>query len=362
MNTRFRILGVDCDISFTHEADCNYINAFMDAYEQDSTINPACANLDVYVTRRDELARKSGKRIPIHRTKHAYWTFDGILEDEDPRTVRWEGRGVRCIVSPDGAWLRTEVSSKIPPAYAGESAFHAIRGLALARRAHGPMLHASAVKLGAHAVAFCGGVGAGKSTLFTESVLRHNALPLSNDRILLKQVDDTCLCYSWPSYASYCEGTLLHYPELRKAAKLYDDGRVDYITQRWDNPLRDAFTKDSKRIYPMRWFSDAAGKSYSRVASLKALAFTTVNPNIRKFSSTPIDPSDPDCIQFLEDNLFPASDPSFCDWHGLSYTGEIYSPIDTATMLANTGVKVFRLNVPALDLSGFGDFLNRTCT
>ncbi|GAA4625798.1 aconitase family protein [Cellulomonas oligotrophica] len=145
----------------------------------------------------------------------------------------------------------------------GETVFHVLRSIALWRRdrSAGPLLHASGVlDRSGRAVLFAGAVSAGKTTLFTRSVLGHGATPLTNDRAWVTE-----------------RGTRVH-------SWLENAG-----------PLRRAYTKDVKRIYPMSWFAEAAGTAYARMAPLGALVLARVAPAVERSSIETLDLERPGC-------------------------------------------------------------------
>lgn len=202
-----------------------------------------------------------------------------------------------------------------------ELIFHAARNLALWRRGprFAPMLHASAVVFDGETWLFLGGKGAGKSTLFIDAVLRHGARPLANDRVML-DAHDGCSVWSWPSYLSYCEGTIVDYPELRR---IFDAGLRD-LQQRYlgghacDRALyRRSYLQQHKRIVAPCLLAEVLGVSYVPRAPLSGVVRATLVPGhgagatlhaVRSTASLRLDD--------IADALFPADDPDFPCWHG----------------------------------------------
>lgn len=203
-----------------------------------------------------------------------------------------------------------------------ELIFHAARNLTLWRRGprFAPMLHASAVVLDGGAWLFLGSKGAGKSTLFIDMVLRHGARPLANDRVLLDAEDGRSV-WSWPSYLSYCEGTIVDYPELRR---IFDAGLRDLqrrhidAGQTCDRALyRRSYAQRHKRIVAPCLLAEVLGTLYVPRAPLAGVVRATLEPGHAagvtvhaSGSTTGLQHAD------IADALFPADDPDFPCWHG----------------------------------------------
>ena len=197
---------------------------------------------------------------------------------------------------------------------ADELVFHAARNLALWRRSprFASMLHASAVVIKGAAWLFLGNKGAGKSTLFIDSVLRQGAKPLANDRVLLDSNDGRSV-WSWPSYLSYCEGTVLDYPEL---CHVFDAALAGAAPP--DLRLfRRSYEQSHKRIVPPFHFHEVLGRRYSRSAPLAGIVCARLEAGhaggvtlLAKRRTSNLTASD------LADAVFGASDPDFPAWHG----------------------------------------------
>lgn len=334
--------------------DLKYIAAFMDAFDDVPSMSPRTI-VRVRV-QRQSLPPAAGPTVPIHRSKHSHWNFDGCLLSEHPRTVLWPSRGVIVTVDDRGKSVTVGVRPDLPQVLAGEAIFHAIRGVCLALRPPGFLLHASAVVGSGHAVAFCGGSLSGKTTVMTQLVLRHGAQPLTNDRLLLMP-GPSLRAHAWPSYASYCEGTLLEYPELQAAAVRYESDECAYGTRRWPEPLTRTFDKGRKRTYPMVWFKEAAGRGFARQAKLTAVAFLRVSPQVEQLRATRLSASGvtqlPDRLQEV---MFPARDPSFMPWHGLAMP--VAAPAQALLdSLVQAGVSLHELEVPAADVAAVHGFV-----
>lgn len=334
--------------------DLGYLDAFMDAFEATAP-NEARRVVDVRV-HRQTLPPASGPEVPVHRSKHPYWNIDSQLLSDCPRTVLWLSRGIAVTVEDQGSRVTIAVSPDLPPAFAGESIFHALRGICLALRPAGSLLHASAVVLDDRAIAFCGDSLSGKTTVMTQLVLRHGVRPLTNDRLLLTP-GLPLRVHAWPSYASYCEGTLLAYKELASAAAYYESDVCPYRTRRWTGPLSWTFDKERKRTYPLAWLSQAAGCKFVRQSHLAALVFLRVSPKVTKFRPTRIPLHDRALAGgLLAKVVFADQDPSFMPWHGLPMPSPdpAFALIDE---VARSGVALYELEVPVADLGSVFGFV-----
>jgi|JI6StandDraft_1071083.scaffolds.fasta_scaffold23722_4 hypothetical protein len=351
------------DIGFDLEAECSediaYIGAFMDAYLEPSRL-PCSERFTVKVQRESvPVIPLPGSVIPIHRTKHPYWSFDGVLEHVRPRTVAWPSRGVRFEVDSERRHIVAAIGSDTDSVMAGEAVFHAMRGIALACRRTGSLIHASAVVSNGRAIAFSGDVMAGKTTLLAEAAFRLGLSPLTNDRLLIADSGGACLSHSWPSYASFCEGTLLNFPALARAAQAYEEGHGGYTTVRWPAPLRPVFNKTCKRFYPMRWLVDAGVPCFAASAPLHAVVFVRLIPGAGEATWELIESNA--LSQQLRAVLFPPSDHSFLPWHGLGPNSVLADPDGLAGLLIGHSVSAWRLSIP-IDLADFPSFLDEVFT
>ena len=322
MPARFRILDTEFVVEAEQDQVLDYARAFTtDAYEPErggSPASAASAPVRVRVTR-SPLPEPGPDVVPVHRTKHAYWSFDARAADGG-RTTVWP-RGIAVTVDAAVEEMTVAVGPDVPAAVAGESLFHAFRGVALYRRdpARGNLLHASAVVLDDAAVLFTGAVNAGKTTMLTHLVLHGGAAPLSNDRVRVTS-DPAPVAQSWPSYASFAEGTILAHPELEEAALAYERGDYPLATQRWERPLAADFTKARKRVYPMTWFTDAAGVRYRSDAPLGAVFLCRLSPESGGIALRELSPADDESVlEALAGNTFDDAEPSFLPWHGLRF-------------------------------------------
>ena len=354
--TRTSLLGVAFELTAERAADLDYVHAFVDAYDE-ADVGPD-RRVAVRVVREPPPAVSEGEEVWVHRSKHGYWNFRGSADFGPPRVVAWHGKGVAVTVPDPLDAVTVAADPGLSPARAGEATFHVCRSLALYLRdaGRGNLLHASAVECAGRAVLFVGGVNAGKTTLALESVLRHGCRPLANDRVLAT-AEAAPAVVSWPSYCSYAEGTLLRYPQLHAAALAYEREECRYRTQRWGPSLAPRYTKDSKRVYPMVWFTDATGIRYRRRAPLGLLLHVRVSPEIPEPVLEPVRPDDDEAraglLAMLAEESFDTVEPSFYPWHGLARPRGAPPLDDFVRRVDAAGVPVYRLELPAEDL----DFL-----
>lgn len=296
----------------------DYIRSFTEAYDSSCRASRGEHSVSVRVSI-DTLENGNGKFRPVHRSKHRYWSFDAECTD-DRRVTIWP-RGIATRFCPEVGTLEVTVAPSTPSPVAGESIFHALRGIALYQRnpRNGSMLHASACSIDGMAVTFTGAAGAGKTTMLTELVRRGAAVPISNDRIRVTH-DARPMVTSWPSYASYCEGTLLAIPELYEASLAYERDCA-YATQRWGSAMKNAFDKTSKRVYPPVWLTNALGRRYVDTAQLGLIVFGNLDTRFQGADYRFLDPTDlhdrSHLRQQLAENRFDHQEPSFLPWHKL---------------------------------------------
>jgi len=255
----------------------------------------------------------------FHRSlNYAHWNLDGPA---DTASIHLPGEGVLFRYHATPARLDAHIDP-MHTARASELIFHAARNLALWRRGprFAPMLHASAVLVDGAAWLFLGGKGAGKSTLFIDAVLRQGAQPLSNDRVLLDAEDGRSV-WSWPSYLSYCEGTILDYPELRH---VFDAGLRDLQRRRDETGrgcahalYRRSYAQAHKRIVAPCLLTEVLGLRYQRRAPLAGIVRARLEPGHAagltlhaSGSTAQLQAAD------IADAVFPPADPDFPCWHG----------------------------------------------
>lgn len=247
----------------------------------------------------------------FHRSlNYAHWNLEGPVE---PTGIFLPAQGMLFRYRASEA--RLDVYAEPGRARrADELVFHAARNLALWRRGVRltSMLHASAVMVKDAAWLFLGNKGAGKSTLFIDSVLRHGATPLANDRVLL-DLNDGRTVWSWPSYLSYCEGTILDYPELRDVFDAALDGTPSPDARLY----RRSYTQSHKRIVPPFHFHEVLGRRYARSAPIAGVVCARLEAGhaagltlLAKRRTSSLAASE------LADAVFGASDLDFPAWHG----------------------------------------------
>lgn len=359
------ILGTVFQIQCTHSALLDYTDAFLDAYRPNCQSTAACPlrflSLKLIPDQPRAVTSADGQSVAVHRTKHPYWTFSGVLLETSPRVMVWPTKGLEIRL--DLPHIEIRASSRLSTAAAGEAVFHAMRGIALALRSSGPMFHAAVVQFGGRGIAFSGDSLAGKTTLFVETVVRLGAAPVSNDRCVIQQQGGGIQAISWPSYSSYCEGTLRAYPELARAALDYETGDCAYRTQRWPAQLENSFRKDRKRIYPMRWFVQATGVFYEHATELAAIALSRLTTREGPISWRELDPASSEVAARLHEQVFVGDDPAFLPWHGI-HRDEAADAAELERFfgeLSGTGVRVFELDVPVARIADVRHFIEEAC-
>jgi hypothetical protein len=314
---RFRVLDTEVTIDGGGDRWRSYFDAFASDYDGATAATPPRASwpIRIAVGGPPPPGHDGDGPVDFHRSaNYRHWSITG------------HGRPGRLTLPAYGLGLAFDadrglaVSSKDPPsARASELVFHAARGLALAVGSGGQslMVHASAVVIGGHAVLFAGTKGAGKSTLFIEALTAFGATPLANDRVTLR-LDDGAVAESWPSYASYCEGTIADYPALRAAFLGYERASWTAGLTRWGDAFERDYTQARKRIVPPRFLVESLGRRYAFAAPVGALvmARTEVAPGAAFHARR-----DRTTAQLTDDELaaivFGDDDADFPRWHGL---------------------------------------------
>ncbi|KOX14243.1 hypothetical protein ADL05_16730 [Nocardiopsis sp. NRRL B-16309] len=322
--------------------------------------------VDVLVEQNSGSAAEDGRSratVDVHASKHPHWSFAADVLVEEPRAVRWQGRGVTVRHEGDLSW-RVGVDPDSDPRLVGEAVFHLLRSIALYRRdtAAGPLVHASGVlDRRGRAVLFSGSVLAGKTTLLTESVIGRGATPLTNDRALIRFFGTQADVLTWPSYASFCEGTILNYPALAGAAEAFEHDANPVRTICHDRPLVSGFDKDTKRIYPMSWFTDATGASYAASAPLGTLVITRLIPGTGRSELRELDlGTEADrgrVIDLFTRECFDQAEPSFLPWHGMSLPRSPWTADRIVSRLETACVRVLALEAEPGDLSVLEEIL-----
>lgn len=282
----------------------------------------------------------------FHRSSnYGHWNIEGIAGHGAIYLVEL---GLFFCFDEQKSTLTVEVESPSAPRL-GELVFHAARNLALWRRGRQlcSMLHASSVVFDDKAWLFVGNKGAGKSTLFIDAVLRQGGRPLANDRVILDEFDKKTV-WSWPSYLSYCEGTILDYKELRDIFDAASVTEPAYERSNMERRLyRNSYGQNHKRIVPPYFLKETLGIQYVPSAPLGGLVLACLNPAMSqqaivhsKYSSTDLALAD------IEHALFTSDDPDFPCWHGRRGPAMQYGNSAFRTL------KWFhRANVPVLQIS-----------
>lgn len=378
MKALHRLLDTTFEIQVWDEWALAHVEAFMRAYQSsqqapDSLSGRSIRQVQiVQVDHPGESLEAENERQAVHRSKHLRWSFDATTHFDRPGWWFWEGRDF-CVrrEAPAGVPRDVDVPEKwefavIPEgdkAAAGEALFHLLRSLAIVSRdVRGTrMLHASGVVRpdDGRAVLFTGSVSAGKTTLMTYSVLAQGAVPLTNDRAWLLPISSdgrAPLVQSWPSYASYCEGTLLQDPRLEQAALEFERGASLLRVSSHNEPLRPRFDKDTKRIYPMSWFTDVLGSRYAIEAELGVVALCKVDPAFGTSSARDLDPigneeHQKEIVDVLSAEQFDDAEESFLRWHGLELSGEPLDVCELVETCAKSGVRFVSVHASPADLS-----------
>lgn len=373
------------DTHFTVEVFTRWIlrhsDEFMRAYRDPYEHSTAEINV-VKIQQVDYPGEPEGEesaRRPVHRSKHPRWSFDAVTHNATPQWWHWEERGF-CVrrVNDDSRSISEDtepdtwqfgIKPNVEPAVVSESLFHLLRSIAIYKRSrrNSHFLHASGVVSPntGKAVLFTGSVSAGKTTLMTHAVLKANALPLTNDRawVLCEGSNEVCpQIVSWPSYASYCEGTLLNDDRLRSGAVAFEEQNSILRVTKNDRPLQNRFDKDAKRIYPMGWFSDIANCKYETEAPLATISISQVDPYTTRSTLRELNPAGSQAdramiLTAIETEQFDSSEPSFRDWHGMHYTSDNKSKSDLIDRCLSSGVRFVALHASPRDLSVVGELL-----
>lgn len=343
----------------------SYINAFKQAYGNDEA-TPFDFTVEVIANVGDLYNLPTIATVPVHKSNSfmEYWTFDANIHENNAEHIiaTWPEKRLSLKFEKQHNRLILTIDPTVEKKYAGEFIFHSCRSFALyLRRAEsGNLFHATGIELNDKGVLFTGIANAGKSTLLTESIIKFDASPICNDRVLITS-DTQPMLISWPGYASYCEGTILNYPQLKEAADKYEIPSYPYKTQSYPYPLKMVFHKGkrTKRIYPMIWLTDAIGKKYVQYAALKCIVLSTISTDIEIPKMEILDLNDQTCKQNLIDSfaalIFDFHETTFIPWHGFSLPSPTPNIKDTVQRLHESGVKFIKYQAPATDLSSLSE-------
>lgn len=363
MTVPLNLLGTRFDLRSTEPALLSFLAAFTEAYlPQPGLPVHRCIRVEV---RRGQLpACGELPRTIVHSSNTmSYWHFDCALVEQGDDTLRavWDTRGLAILLHdmPLPTLVEVTVDPQTASIWAGESIFHLCRSLALYLRPAGrtTLMHASGIVVRSGAVLFCGDEFAGKTTLMIEAIIRCGARPLTNDRALLG-VESPVDVWSWPGYASFCEGTLLQYPALARAALAYELGQYAHRTISWPRPLGRSFVKsaESRRMYPMTWLTGALGARYVLRANLSALVLTKLATSVQQTGFRRLTMTAADCGALSERLVrehFDVEEPAFAPWHGLSLPQSALSTQQLAKQLLEANVAIYELEARPTDLLPF---------
>lgn len=344
-----------------------YIDSFLAQYDPLCPLLPCTRNIHIsakYIALPPPPPAQH-QTLVVHTTKHPYWNFSADYYTADPLEIRWPDRKTAFVFSADMSSISISFDTSVPASFAGEYVFHCMRSFAIYLRETSMdtyFMHASAVQLNGKGILFIGGANAGKTTLFMKSILEHDALPLSNDRILLSVTGNGITGNSWPSYVSLCEGTILNNDKLRSAAIQYSQDHAPYKTINWDAPLKYSFSKNDKRIYPLQWLTEITGKKYLQQSPVNAIIFTSMTANGSQPVFEEMDPGNADHANYisttLQNNSFDAEEPSFKPWHKLPFPQHPGNADTLLNKIKNTNVRILKSTIPVNRLSEAINYLN----
>ncbi|MDR7152044.1 hypothetical protein J2W49_004020 [Hydrogenophaga palleronii] len=348
LDSAFTLGGASCEPSFFARMDS--------MYEGDATTVSSAIDIRVHLSSATELSDAVttwNEWGHFHRSlNYSHWNLKGPVE---PAGIYLPALGMlfRFHVNDSRLDVYTVPGRSQRTA---ELVFHAARNLALWRRdaRFSCMLHASAVIVHGAAWLFLGNKGAGKSTLFIDSVLRHGATPLSNDRVLLDSFDGRTI-WSWPSYLSYCEGTILDYPELGQVF----DAALEGVEPPSARLYRRSYEQAHKRIVPPFHFNEVLGRHYARSAPIAGVVCAQLQPghadgltviSTRRTSQM--------AISEIADAVFSGDDPDFPAWHGVRSSIDANAVEPALEWLAEADVPLLNIVLdPVLGKSGLGKLL-----
>lgn len=290
-----------------------------------------------------------------HSRNYAHWNLEGPTEAGGIFLPR---EGVLFQFSAATSRLDVYIDTQ-QARRADELLFHAARNIALWRRSARcrPMLHASAVVTDSGAWLFLGGKGAGKSTLFIDGVLRRSAKALANDRVLLDASDGRTI-WSWPSYLSYCQGTILDYPELRE---VFDAASTSYGLA-GPRLYRRSYEQTHKKIVPPYFLSEVLGIRYERSAPIAGVLSARLDATHRGgFSVEAVGRTSELGATDIAGAVLDDLDPDFPAWHGACGQAAASSGTDAALdWLRESDVPFYQVALnPVSDKARLFEFLER---
>ncbi|SCB20873.1 hypothetical protein [Cupriavidus alkaliphilus] len=326
----------------------SYFNYFSDSYEPAHQEQRALADTTVirvrYVDRTDILSSitNSEKRVAFHlSSNYGHWNIVGYGDGHDMVLPEY---GLAIQYFEDG---HVDIFSDCPPhPRSMELVFHVARNISLYSldRRNTLLCHASGVAFDNRIVLFGGNKGAGKSTLFIEAVSSGGA-PFANDRTAIDISTGTAT--SWPSYLSYCEGTIGDYGHLTRAFLDYEQDSLSVGMKRWGTVLRRDYSQDAKRIIPPHFLTRALNRRYCQNGYIAAMVVPRLDPGL----TTPFKCSGPLEMAALTPAeatalRMPQEDPDIPRWHGRGTTLSNTSGSDSGVaLLRKLAVPAYRIEM-----------------
>lgn len=353
---------LDSTINITCDIDLKYIDYFQKCYESGEELNSYnTININVHKT---EIPKTiNGETIKIHTTKHSYWNFYGEYKIVNGvREVLWPSK--KILIKLQKEMIDIGYSSALKDNFVGESVYHIMRSISLYKRnnKNANLLHASGVVYKGYGILFTGMSGAGKTTLLLNMIKNMKANILTNDRIFLKSNDKKVVGYSWPSYASFCEGTLCEYEELKKLAIEYQDNENNkYRTQNWSEPIEYSFTKDKKRSYPMMFLCDAFNTKFkkSNIINYIVLSHLDINNKLDIIKELDYDEDKEKILNIIRSQLFDVIEPSFEPWHGYNLDNNSNSCIQLIDNLRKSNCKIIYCDINPKSIYKLNKFIKK---
>jgi len=293
-----------------------------------------------------ELTREWNVRSFFHRSmNYAHWNLEGVSTHSK---VFMPSEAIAFHVDNEASTLNVYLDPD-KAQRGSELIYHAARNIALWRRGlrFSCMLHASAVVFNEKTWLFIGDKGAGKSTLFIDSVLRQEATPLANDRVFLDSADGKAI-WSWPSYLSYCEGTILDYPELRSIFETARKTATGANTAYGSALYRKKYVQAHKRIVPPFFLKDSLNMSYVRANPIGGIVFACLDPSLKTgLAVQSWRKSDEVKVEEINHAIFSADDPDFPCWHGINGPAMASKDQEEKTMawLAQANIPVLKITL-----------------
>lgn len=335
-----------------------YIDRFVASY--DTVIEPPRGDEVSVVVRPSSRQNwcQTGAKVAFHRSSnYAHWNIDGYATESGICMNEHEVE-VRVGAQSIEVEFGQSVSARAP-----EILFHVVRNYCLYNKKSSEiaMFHASAVSRDGGAILFAGGKGAGKSTQFIEAVTAGGYEPLANDRVVVEENGSQLSVTSWPSYLSYCEGTILDYPVLKDAFDCYEGDEHNWWARKWGPEYSRSYNQDKKRIIPQDYLTKALGRPYKLESHLKAIVISEMDTEYSSgFSVRRGDFEDPGTLeQLIEEIMFSGEDADIPCWHGVSRNTRDESVATIVERMRLAGVRIYRTRMnPLTDKASFRAMLD----